>query len=279
MFLSRKNRKKTSLFSKKEINLNLLLIFLIINFLIFSSNQDNKFFNSIKNSLKIVPQSISHIFEIGSNILNETSNYLISKNKLMNENENLHKENIKLKADLNQMEDIESENIELMNKLNIQKKYFKDSVVAQILNLNYSGQSHHFLIDKGEFNNVRPGQIVVDESGIVGQVIEVNENSSVIRTILSDQLYLTGYIKSGKSIYQTLIKGDDYFLTIDYFNKTNDIKIGDDIFTTGDNLNIPKGLKIGKVKKLINTELNDFYKVIVEPSSNPYKKRFLVIVK
>lgn len=279
MFLSRKNRKKTSLFSKKEINLNLLLIFLIINFLIFSSNQDNKFFNSIKNSLKIVPQSISDIFEIGSNILNETSNYLISKNKLMNENENLHKENIKLKADLNQMEDIESENIELMNKLNIQKKYFKDSVVAQILNLNYSGQSHHFLIDKGEFNNVRPGQIVVDESGIVGQVIEVNENSSVIRTILSDQLYLTGYIKSGKSIYQTLIKGDDYFLTIDYFNKTNDIKIGDDIFTTGDNLNIPKGLKIGKVKKLINTELNDFYKVIVEPSSNPYKKRFLVIVK
>jgi rod shape-determining protein MreC len=76
-----------------------------------------------------------------------------------------------------------------------------------------------------------------------------------------------------------LIKGDGYFLSIDYFSKTNNIKLNDEVFTTGDNLNIPKGLRIGKVKKLINTELNDFYKVVVEPSSNPYKERFLIIVK
>ena len=122
-------------------------------------------------------------------------------------------------------------------------------------------------------------QIVVDQSGIVGQVVEANETSSVVRTILSDQLYLTGYIKSEKSIYQSLIKGDGYFLSIDYFSKTNNINLNDEVFTTGDNLNIPKGLRIGKVKKLINTELNDFYKVVVEPSSNPYKERFLIIVK
>ena len=98
-----------------------------------------------------------------------------------------------------QMADIESENLELNNKLNIQKKYFKDTIITQILNLNYQGQSHHFLVDKGEVDGVQTGQIVVDESGIVGQVIEVNNASSVIRTILSDQLYLTGYIKSGKN--------------------------------------------------------------------------------
>ena len=279
MFLSSKKRKNKKLFSKIDINLNLLIILLMINFSIYSSNQDNSFLNSIKRSLQLAPQSISLIFEFGKDLINDVSSYFAFKQNLLNENENLEKENAELKAYVMQMADIESENLELNNKLNIQKKYFKDSLVTQILNLNYQGQSHHFLVDKGKIDGVHTGQIVVDKSGIVGQVIEVNNASSVIRTILSDQLYLTGYIKSGKIIYQSLIKGDGKNLTVNYFNKTNKINLGDEVFTTGDNLNIPKGLRIGKVKKLLNTELNDFYKLVIEPSSNPYKERFLVIVK
>jgi len=279
MFLSSKKRKNRSLFSKHEINLNLLIVLLIVNFSVYSSNQDNSFLNSIKRSLQLAPQSISLIFEFGKDLINDVSSYFAFKQNLLNENENLQKENAELKAYVMQMADIESENLELNNKLNIQKKYFKDSVVTQILNLNYQGQNHHFLVDKGETDGVYIGQIVVDKSGIVGQVIEVNNASSVIRTILSNELYLTGYIKSGKTIYQSLIRGDGRNLVINYFNKTNNIKLGDELFTTGDNLNIPKGLRIGKVKKLLNTDLNDFYKLVIEPSSNPYKERFLVIVK
>ena len=279
MFLSSKKRKNRSLFSKNEINLNLLIILLVINFSVYSSNQDNSFLNSIKRSLQLAPQSISLIFEFGKDLINDVSSYFAFKQNLLNENENLQKENAELKAYVMQMADIESENLELNNKLNIQKKYFKDSVVTQILNLNYQGQNHHFLVDKGETDGVYIGQIVVDKSGIVGQVIEVNNASSVIRTILSNELYLTGYIKSGKTIYQSLIRGDGRNLVINYFNKTNNIKLGDELFTTGDNLNIPKGLRIGKVKKFLNTDLNDFYKLVIEPSSNPYKERFLVIVK
>ena len=279
MFLSSKKRKNRSLFSKNEINLNLLIFLLIVNFSVYSSNQDNSFLNSIKRSLQLAPQSISLIFEFGKDLINDVSSYFAFKQNLLNENENLQKENAELKAYVMQMADIESENLELNNKLNIQKKYFKDSVVTQILNLNYQGQNHHFLVDKGETDGVYIGQIVVDKSGIVGQVIEVNNASSVVRTILSNELYLTGYIKSGKTIYQSLIHGDGINLVVNYFNKTNNIKLGDEVFTTGDNLNIPKGLRIGKVKKLLNTDLNDFYKLVIEPSSNPYKERFLVIVK
>ena len=279
MFLSSKKRKNRSLFSKHEINLNLLIVLLIVNFSVYSSNQDNSFLNSIKRSLQLAPQSISLIFEFGKDLINDVSSYFAFKQNLLNENENLQKENAELKAYVMQMADIESENLELNNKLNIQKKYFKDSVVTQILNLNYQGQNHHFLVDKGEMDGVYIGQIVVDKSGIVGQVIEVNNASSVVRTILSNQLYLTGYIKSGKTIYQSLIYGDGRNLVVNYFNKTNNIKLGDEVFTTGDNLNITKGMRIGKVKKLLNTDLNDFYKLVIEPSSNPYKERFLVIVK
>ena len=279
MFLSSNKRKNKSLFSSNEISLNLLIVLLIINFLIYSSNQNNRYLNLIKKSLQFGPQTISLIFEFGANLVNDVSGYFISKQNLLSENENLQKENTELKAYVTQMADIESENRELNNKLNIQKKYFKESIITQILNLNYQGQNHHFLVDKGKVDGVHAGQIVVDKSGIVGQTIEVNDTSSVIRTILSNQLYLTGYIKSGKIIYQSLIQGDGKNLTVNYFNKNNKINLGDEVYTTGDNLNIPKGLRIGKVKKLLNTELNDFYKLVIEPSSNPYKERFLVIIK
>jgi len=279
MFISSKKRKNRSLFSKNEINLNLLIILLIVNFSVYSSNQDNSFLNSIKKSLQLAPHSISLIFEFGKDLINDISSYFAFKQNLLSENENLQKENAELKAYVMQMADIESENQELHDKLSIQKKYFKDSLVAQILSLNYQGQSHHFLVDRGEIDGAQIGQIVVDKSGIVGQVIEVNNTSSVIRTILSDELYLTGYIKSEQKIYQSLIHGDGKNLTVNYFNKTNKINLGDEVFTTGDNLNIPKGLRIGKVKKLLNTDLNDFYKLVIEPSSKPYNEMFLVIVK
>ena len=73
MFLSSKKSKNKTLFSKNEINLNLLIILFIINFSIFSSNQDNRYLNQIKKSLQFGPQSISLIFEFGANLFNDVS--------------------------------------------------------------------------------------------------------------------------------------------------------------------------------------------------------------
>jgi rod shape-determining protein MreC len=120
---------------------------------------------------------LSQIFEFSQSLINDALELLLYPKKILqNEYDKLLEEHTKLKVYLMQMADVESENHELKNKLNIKKNYFKESIVTQILNLNYNGKSHHFLIDKGEIDEVQTGQIVVDQSGIAGQVIEVNND-------------------------------------------------------------------------------------------------------
>jgi len=279
MLLSAKKRKGSSLFNKSKTSINLTLVLFIINFFIFSANQEGIFFKSIKRSLNLTPYSLSFFLDNLSNGIDSVLQYFHFKKTLIEENHNLQNQLYLLNNQILLQENLILDNQELQNKLEIKEKYFDHSVIAKILKINYSGKSHHFLINKGRSDQIQAGHIVVDDKGILGQVIDVQTDRSTVKTIRSKDFYLTGYILINNKPYQTLVQGNNQSLTINYFSKNIPIQIGDSIFTTGDDMFIPEDVRIGKVAKLQPSELKDFYKVIIQPASNPNKQKYLIVLK
>ena len=279
MLLSAKKRKSSSLFNKSKTSINLALILFIINFFIFSANQESIFLKSIKRSLNLTPYSLSFFLDNLSNGIDSVLQYFHFKKTLIEENHNLQNQLYLLNNQILLQENLILDNQELQNKLEIKEKYFNHSVIAKILKINYSGKNHHFLINKGQSDQIQAGHIVVDDKGILGQVIDVQTDRSTVKTIRSKDFYLTGYILINSKPYQTLVQGNNQNLTINYFSKNIPIQIGDSIFTTGDDVFIPEDVRIGKVAELQPSELKDFYKVIIKPASNPNQQKYLIVLK
>ncbi|MGA0722561.1 MAG: rod shape-determining protein MreC [Methylophilaceae bacterium] len=279
MLLSAKKRKGSSLFNKSKTSINLALVLFIINFFIFSANQESIFLKSIKRSLNLTPYSLSFFLDNLSNGIDSVLQYFHFKKTLIEENHNLQNQLYLLNNQILLQENLILDNQELQNKLEIKEKYFDHSVIAKILKINYSGKNHHFLINKGQSDQIQAGHIVVDDKGILGQVIDVQTDRSTVKTIRSKDFYLTGYILINSKPYQTLVQGNNQNLTINYFSKNIPIQIGDSIFTTGDDVFIPEDVRIGKVAELQQSELKDFYKVIIKPASNPNQQKYLIVLK
>ena len=279
MLLSAKKRKGSSLFNKSKTSINLTLVLFIINFFIFSANQESIFLKSIKRSLNLTPYSVSFFLDNLSNGIDSVLQYFHFKKTLIEENHNLQNQLYLLNNQILLQENLILDNQELQNKLEIKEKYFFHSVIAKILKINYSGKNHHFLINKGQSDQIQAGHIVVDDKGILGQVIDVQTDRSTVKTIRSKDFYLTGYILINSKPYQTLVQGNNQNLTINYFSKNIPIQIGDSIFTTGDDVFIPEDVRIGKVAELQQSELKDFYKVIIKPASNPNQQKYLIVLK
>jgi rod shape-determining protein MreC len=198
---------------------------------------------------------------------------------LIEENHNLQNQLYLLNNQILLQENLILDNQELQNKLEIKEKYFDHSIIAKILKINYSGKNHHFLINKGESDQIQAGHIVVDDKGILGQIIDVQTDRSTVKTIRSKDFYLTGYLMINSKPYQTLVQGNNQNLTINYLSKNIPIQIGDSIFTTGDDMFIPEDVRIGKVAELQPSELKDFYKVIIKPASSPNNQKYLIVLK
>ena len=279
MLLSAKKRKSSSLFNKSKTSINLTLALFVINFFIFSAHQDSKFFKSIKSSLNLTSYSLSFFLDNLTNGIDSVHQYFLFKKTLIQENHELQNKLYFLNNQILLQENLILDNQELQNKLEIKEKYFDHSIIAKILKINYSGKNHHFLINKGESDQIQAGHIVVDDKGILGQIIDVQTDRSTVKTIRSKDFYLTGYLMINSKPYQTLVQGNNQNLTINYLSKNIPIQIGDSIFTTGDDMFIPEDLRIGKVAELQPSELKDFYKVIIQPASSPNNQKYLIVLK
>ena len=279
MLLSLKKRKSATLFNKSKTSINLTLALFVINFFIFSAHQDSKFFKSIKSSLNLTSYSLSFFLDNLSNGIDSVHQYFLFKKILIEENHELQHKLYLLNNQILFQENLILDNQELHNKLEIKEKYFNHSVIAKILEINYSGKKHHFLINKGLSDQIQAGHIVVDDKGILGQVIDVQSDRSIVKTIRSKDFYLTGYLMVSSKPYLALIQGNNQNLIINYLSKNIPIQIGDSIFTTGDEMFIPGDVRIGKVAELQPSELKDFYKVIIQPASNPNQQKYLIVLK
>jgi rod shape-determining protein MreC len=124
------------------------------------------------------------------------------------------------------------------------------------------------IINKGKRNNIKLNYPVISNDGIVGKIIAVSHNYSIVLPldhsifklgIMSKRTHLQGIMESdifGNS-YMTLIKPG------------SDIKVGDIIVTSQISSVFPKGFPVGKVVKLTENPADVFMSAKIQTFINP----------
>jgi len=133
-------------------------------------------------------------------------------------------------------------------------------------------------INSGEKSGIKENQAVAAAPGILlGQIIKVNENISLVRTIF-DKDFIAA-VKIGENKINALLKGGTPPI-LEMIEKSKDIKNGEIVYSSDQNF--PYGFKLGEVQIIENKDVDKaelFKKALLKTSYSLSSLEDVLIIK
>lgn len=253
-------------FLKRYYYIFLFILLEGISFYIISQNSYyqgsaiTSFANEVAGKISTKTQNISHYFTLGSS------------------NESLAKENARLRSK------IENSYVKYQHKAfqyndTIYKQQF-EYIDAKVIQKTINKRNNYFILNKGSLHGVKNNMGVICPDGIVGVIINVSQNFSLVMSVLHQDSRPN--IKNARTkISGTLVwEGGNYSKgkLID-IPSSIPLKIGDTIITSGFSQDFPEGISVGKITNFQKDKGTGFYVVDIKFSVDYNKLEFVYIVK
>lgn len=206
---------------------------------------------------------------------NET---VVDRDVLEEENRHQKTELLVLKGRVQRMAVLAAENVRLRNLLNATELLQDSVLVTELIGVSPDPSRHTILINRGRDDQVFVGQAVLDADGLMGQVVEVYNNSSKVLLIsdVSHALPVQVLRNGVRSIAEGL--GDFKRLSLRYVTPTTDIQVGDQLVSSGLGGRYPSGYPVGTVTSVDTMSGEPYLKVELEPSARIDRSNFLLLV-
>ncbi|MGD9660452.1 MAG: rod shape-determining protein MreC [Porticoccaceae bacterium] len=203
---------------------------------------------------------------------------LMLRVELEEENSFLRQELLVYKGQLQRMAAISAENTRLRNLLNATEMLSDKVLVAELIGVSTDPLNHSIVINRGTADGAYVGQPVLDEKGLMGQVVEVRQHNSKVLLVTDDVHALpVQVIRNGvRAIAEGT--GDFRRLSLRYVSPTVDIKEEDVLVSSGLGGRFPSGYPVGTVIGVYRDPGQPFMTVDVEPAANIERSRHLLLV-
>ncbi len=222
-------------------------ISLLFAFILIYGDINIAFFSQIRSTLSVVITPFRFVANLPENSYKTTSDYLRSRSDLLKEIDSLKSKITIDEARLKSFDFYEHQNKDLRNLLQITTlQRGKWIAVGVERNISQPLASKLYL-DKGTLQDVVPGQAVVDELGIIGQVIRVDANTSVVNFITDINQWMSARIRRNNQLVILRGNGHDKLL-LQYASNNVDIQVGDELLVEGGHF--PTGYPIGQISAI-----------------------------
>jgi rod shape-determining protein MreC len=204
--------------------------------------------------------------------------YFSSLSTLQKENKILKQQHVANAQVLQQGQQLLAENAQLRKMLAASERLPVKSVLSEILYDTRDAFSRKIVLDRGSQHGIAPGQPVIDDIGVVGQVTRVFPFTSEV-TLLTDKDHAISVqvIRSGvRSIAYG--RGQSGVLNLRFMAPNADIQKGDILVTSGIDGVYPPGLSVATVVQVENNPADAFARIVCEPSAGIDRNKQLLVL-
>ena len=195
---------------------------------------------------------------------NHIANYFISQEQLRHENEALNEKIMQLEFELQKLNFFKEENTNLRQSLKIQELKKNQIITAEIIHPKKINNKVIITINKGASDHVKLGSAVLNNLGLIGQIVEVNETKSMMMPATSNKFQISAVTDKARENF-ILSGNNSSLLEIKRYPISGKINIGDQILTSGLDNFYPRGIKIGKVEKIEPIGDSQYNRIIIRP--------------
>lgn len=206
------------------------------------------------------------------------SDYFGAQNHLLKQNETLRRAAVAQTQRESTLKQVEAENAQLRRLLELRSTTTQSWQPAEILYEMREAKSHRVVIDKGSIQNIAQGMPVMDEVGVIGQVVRVFPLSSEVNLITDRNQAVPVQFARNKlrAVAYGGIEGD--LLEIRFMAANADVQVGDELYTSGIDGVYPAGLPVAKVMKVDKDTAEGFAKIICQPLAGLNRHKHVVVM-
>ncbi len=203
---------------------------------------------------------------------------LSDRDQLQIDNEKLRSDLLLMARKLQRLDSLTTENAHLRELLNSSERLDQRVLLAELIGVSADPFSNQLVINKGLNDQVYLGQPVLDENGVMGQVVEVGPYTSRVLLITDVQHAIP--VQDNRSGFRSLLigsgKGRD--LLLNHVPDTADIQVGDLLISSSLGARFPFGYPVATVTEVIHDPGQAFATVRAEPSARLDTSRHLLLV-
>jgi rod shape-determining protein MreC len=255
----------------------LVLVLIFSGALIFYDHKVNSF-EGLRGSLQSIVSPLQYLANTPNQLMMWASENIVSRRQLIKKNQDYKINELKLHEQLMQLEIFKLENDLLRDLLASPLRSEVKKMVAEILSVDSDPYTHHVIINRGANEGVYEGQPVLDEQGIIGQILHVGTISS--RVILITDVNHAVPVRVRRNGLRLIANGAGRIdrLNHPYVSHSADIQSGDLLVSSGLGGKYPEGYPVSRVT-LINQDLSrPFAQIYSEPVANIDRLRYLLLL-
>ena len=155
-----------------------LLIAIFASIALILADGRNSSITKARSAMETAIGGLYYLANSPRSILDGISENLVDTNKLQIENKVLRQQLLEKNADLLLLDQLKVENQRLRLLLNSPLRTDEYKKIAEVLTAETDIYRQQIVINQGKKDGAYVGQPVIDEKGVIGQIISVGENTS-----------------------------------------------------------------------------------------------------
>jgi rod shape-determining protein MreC len=204
--------------------------------------------------------------------------YFIAQSRLVEENESLRLQTLQLSAETQRVDSLTTEINQLRKMLGASARGDLNLQLGEIVYSKRDPFTRKVVVDKGSQHGVKPGQAVIDEHGLVGQVTRVLPLASEV-TLITDKNHAVPVqnLRTGARAVLFGVGRDDT-LDLRFMPVNADVQTGDALVTSGIDGLYPAGFPVATVAEIDRSATNAFARIDCTPVAGVNRGSLVMLV-
>lgn len=190
-----------------------------------------------------------------------------SEAQLRRENTAMHAELLQAQVRLQKLSELSAENTRLRGLLDTPLIIDGRMEISEVIGTDADPLRHVIIINRGASNNLKVGLTVLDDNGIMGQIINVYPHSSRVMLLSDKEHSLSVRLESSGMRAIVSGTGDLGRLKMEYVPTSANLKVGDKVYSSGLGQHFPAGYLVGTVSKVKRDNTGEFAQIDVTPAA------------
>jgi len=234
--------------------------------------------STLRTYLTSLVSPLQYIADLPGEALDWSASRFASREALLDDNAKLTNQITLMNEKLQRFIVLQQENENLRSLLDAPVRSDMHRMIAELMAVDNNPYSHQIVINKGAIHDVFQGQSVLDDTGIVGQIVEVGTTNS--RVLLISDLTHAIPVRVNRNNVRLIASGNGNLLelTLQHVAHSADIQEGDVLVSSGLGDVFPEGYPVGVIKSIVRDESKPFASVKITPSAQLDRLKYLLLL-
>jgi len=233
----------------------------------------------LRRTVSVVLYPFQRVVLLPRDVVQQVNEWFNAANLVRSENEALQRQRIELAQVATHATQLAAENSQLRRLLGVADRLAQQTVAVEVLYEPPNSFSHRLVFNKGSSQGLAPGMPVIDEGGVVGQIVRVTPMTAEAALVTDEQVSIPVELSRNGLRLIAFGANSPGNMEVRYLSANADIKEGDTLVTSGVGGLFPAGLRVAKVKSVERDTASGFARALCEPLAHPERYRHFLVLQ